>query len=348
MTVTLTAVGPAARDAWRTALSTDPDALVFQTPEWTDCICASGSYEDATRAYTTSDGHHLVLPLLRRRLPGAAGAAASMPFGWGTGGLISSRGYLAPEEAGAVVGDMMRQRPLVIGVRPAPTAAQAWAAVVPPSVTRTHHMSQSVELSGGFGAVWKRVAPTVRSHCRKAERRGVSVQRDDTGQLMSVFDALYRLSVERWADQQHEPLWLARWRARRRDPAAKFRTAAEQLGPACRVWVAWRSGEPIAATVILTHGQHTTMWRGAMDKDAARGTGATELLHQLALEEACASGHRFYHMGDSAPGSGLAHYKSRFGATDLHYTGYRFERLPLSATDRVLRARVKKLLKFRD
>src|SRR5579884_1351173 len=68
--VTLSAVGAGARAAWRSALATDPDALVFQTPEWTDCICASGSYEDATRAYATSDDHHLVLPLLRRRLPG--------------------------------------------------------------------------------------------------------------------------------------------------------------------------------------------------------------------------------------------------------------------------------------
>jgi hypothetical protein len=248
----------------------------------------------------------------------------------------------------AVVADVMRQPTIVIGVRPFPPATEAWDSVVPRHVTQTQHMSQSVNLSGGFAAVWKGAASTVRSHCRKAERRGVSAERDDTGRLMPVFDALYRTSVERWAKQQHEPLWLARWRARRRDSSEKFHTVAGRLGAACRVWVAWRGGEPIASTIILSHGEHATMWRAAMDKDAARGTGATELLHQLALEEACASGQRFYHMGESAPGSGLARYKRGFGAVDLHYSGYRFERLPLTATDRCLRRQVKRLVRFHE
>jgi hypothetical protein len=68
----------------------------------------------------------------------------------------------------------------------------------------------------------------------------------------------------------------------------------------------------------------------------------------LALEEACASDQRFYHLGESAPGSGLAHYKRRFGAVDLHHSSYRFERLPLTATDRFLRTQVKRLIRFRD
>src|SRR5947209_386133 len=53
----LVAVGPAARHLWRDALPHDPDALVWQTPTWMDCVCESGRYEDATRAYATSDGH---------------------------------------------------------------------------------------------------------------------------------------------------------------------------------------------------------------------------------------------------------------------------------------------------
>lgn len=347
MAVKLTAVGPAAREAWRDALVADTGALVSQTPEWIDCICASGRYDDVTRAYLTSDGHQLVLPLVRRRLPGAI-AEGSMPFGWGTGGLICSRGAVTSDDVAAVVADVMRRPTILIGVRPSPVAAEAWDAAVPPRVARTRHMSQSVELTDGFEAVWKRTAPTVRSHYRKAERRGVTAERDDTGRLMPVFDRLYRTSVARWARQQHEPLWLARWRACRRDPKEKFQTVAERLGGACRVWVAWRHGEPIAATVILTHRQHATMWRSAMDKDAARGTGAIELLHLRALAEACEAGQRFYHMGESAPGSSLARNKRGFGAVDVHHSGYRFERLPVTATDRFLRHEVKRLIRFRD
>jgi lipid II:glycine glycyltransferase (peptidoglycan interpeptide bridge formation enzyme) len=114
------------------------------------------------------------------------------------------------------------------------------------------------------------------------------------------------------------------------------------------VWVAWRGGVALAAVIVLTHGRHSTMWRAAMDKDAARGTGATELLHRSAIAEACEQGHRFYHLGDSAPSSELARNKHGYGAANVHYAGYRFERLPLTAADRFVRGQAKRLIGFRE
>lgn len=348
MRVELKAVGAGAREAWEQAVATDPDALASQTPAWMDCVCASGHYEDATRVYETEDGHHLVLPLARRRLPRPVSAVSSMPFGWGSGGLVSSRGRVSVDDVAGVVADLAREPSLLIDVRPSPVAVHAWAPAVPDGAVRIPRMSQIVDLSGGFDKVWHAFSSTVRSNCRKAQRRGVSAERDDTGRLVSIFDRLYRTSVDRWARQQHEPRWLAHWRARHRDPPQKFQQVAERLGPACRVWVAWRGGEPIASVLVLTHGCHSTMWRSAMDKEAVRGTGATELLHQLTIEEACQSGHRFYHLGDSAPSSALARNKKGFGASDARYEGYRFERLPVTAFDRFVRTQAKKVIGFRD
>jgi hypothetical protein len=348
VSVSLIAVGPAARTAWREALERDPDALVSQTPAWMDCVRDSGRYEDATRAYEAADGHLLVLPLARRRLPGVPGVAASMPFGWGTGGLISSRGRLTSADVRDVVAELVGQRMIAIGVRPSPLTAAAWSAALPDHLLRTQHLTQSISLIGGTDAVWSRAAATVRSHCRKAERRGVTLQRDDTGRHIPVFDSLYRMSVERWAREQHEPSWLARWRASRRDPEEKFRSVAARLGRACRVWTAWRAGSPVAAMVVLTHGRHSTMWRAAIDKDAVRGTGANELLHHAVIAEACEEGHRYLHLGDSAPGSKLARNKRGFGTVDMTYAGYRFERLPLTEADQFLRVQVKRAIGFRD
>ncbi len=347
--LTLSGVGDAARAEWNRALGADADALISQTPAWMDCVTASGRYVDASRAYVDNDGHALVLPLARRRVLGAPAVLHSMPFAWGTGGLVSSRS-VETRDVAAVVADLRTRQPaLVVGVRPPPLATETWDEVVPTKVIRTHHMSQSVDLSGGFDEVWNnRFASTVRSHCRKAERRGVTVERDDTGRLAPVFDGLYRKSVDRWATQQHEPVWLARLRAARRDPTAKFRTVAERLGPACCVWIAWREGAPVAGMIVLTHGHHSTMWRAAIDKTAARGTGASELLHKMAFEEACRRGVRFFHLGDSAPGSPLARNKRGFGATELSYVGYRFERLPVTAADQFLRRQAKRAIRFRD
>ena len=84
-----------------------------------------------------------------------------------------------------------------------------------------------------------------------------------------------------------------------------------------------------------------------MDEQLARGTGANELLHRLAIEDACASGRRSYHMGESAPGSSLARFKRGFGAVEQPHAGYRFERVPLTAADALLRRHVKRALRIR-
>jgi hypothetical protein len=85
-----------------------------------------------------------------------------------------------------------------------------------------------------------------------------------------------------------------------------------------------------------------------MDKELIRRTGAGQLLVCRALEEACEAGHRSFNLGDSAPSSALAQTKEHYGGEEVHYAGYRFERLPLTAADRFVRRRVKEVIGFRD
>jgi hypothetical protein len=344
--VRVTAVGPAAREAWQRALAGDGDALVSQTPEWLDCVCACGPFEDATRVYRTEDGRELVLPLARLR---AAPVESSLPFGWSAGGLVTAGPRPSADDVAGVVRDLAGRRALRIAVRPAPGARAVWAAAVGRRAVEAPYTTWSLDLSGGFDEVWKQgFSSSVRGRVRRAERAGIVVESADGGGLIDVFDALYRRSVDRWAQQQHEPLALARWRARRRDPRRKFEEVARRLGPDCRVWVARRDGEAAAAIVVLSHGEHSTYWRGAMDKELVAGTGANELLHRLAIEDACEAGRRFYHMGEAAPESSLARFKRGLGAVAAEGVGYRFERLPLTATDRLVRGAVKRALRFRD
>jgi hypothetical protein len=347
--VKLTAEGPAARGVWNRVLAHDSSATISQTPIWMDCLCASGRWRDITRAYLADDGRELVLPLAGWRRSGdASPVAASMPFGWGTGGLVCQEGRLSAADVAAIVENLSRERPIRTTLRPGPAMEQAWAAGVPQHARRTRHMSQSVELAGDFSAVSSRFSSSLRRNVRKAERGPVTVEWEEGRRLVPVFDALYRTSVARWAERQHEPRVLAQWRARRRDPPSKFQLVAERLGAACRIGVAWRSGVPAAGIIVLTHGEHSTYWRGAMDQALSARTGANELLHCTAIEDACQAGRHWYHMGDSAPASSLAEFKRRLGAEEEHYTGYRLERWPLTAAEELLRTAVKKLLRFRD
>jgi hypothetical protein len=346
--VRLEATGTAARAGWHAALAADAGAaLVSQTPTWLDCVCAVGRYGDATRAYRADDGRLLVLPLARLRgVPAAFAVEASLPFGWSAGGVLSADPVSADDVA-AIVRDLAGRRALRTAVRPSPAAHALWSAAVREPATRTLHMEQTLDLAGGFEHVWtRRFDRKVRSWQRKGERR-LTVEWDDSGALVPVFDALYRASVVRWARQQHEPPRLALWRAARRDPARKFALVAARLGPACRIGVAWRGGEPAAAIVVLSRGINATYWRGAMDRDVAAGTGANELLHVSAIEHACRTGRRFYHLGESAEGSSLARFKRGFGAEERHVHGYRFERWPLTPAENQLRRGVKAVVGFR-
>ncbi|MGB6223949.1 MAG: GNAT family N-acetyltransferase, partial [Pseudonocardiaceae bacterium] len=184
-----------------------------------------------------------------------------------------------------------------------------------------------------FPTVWsKRFTSKVRSNCRKAERRGVVVESDSTGRLIPVFDKLYRSSVDRWAQERGYPLTLMRWLAQRQHPQKKFATVAHRLGERCTVWIAWRHGEPIAGIINLTRGPQVTYWRGAMDKERSRGTGANELLHRCAIEAACASERQSYDFGLSQTDD-LKKFKGTFGAEEVPVHIYYFERLPTVATE---------------
>lgn len=339
----LVATASGARAAWALALAADPGAVVSQTPEWLDAACASARLRDATRAYETDDGRLVVLPLARARaLPAGLAPVASLPFGWGTGGLVGAD--IRGADVAHVLRDLASSTALRLDLRPPPHAHDVWSGAVPRQARRIGHMAQVVDLDG-----WEaRCSSKVRRWCRKAERLGVEVEWDDGGRLVATFDVLYRRSVARWAEQQHEPVALARARAHLRDPPRKFEHVAAHLGAACRVGVASRDGEPAAAIIVLWRGLHTTYWRGAMDKALASRTGANELLHTQAMAHAEAAGARHYHMGDSAPGSSLAEFKRGFGAREEHYDAYRLERVPLTALRDGAAGIVKRALRFRE
>jgi len=345
---------PAPREEWLALLAADPEALPFQHPSWTDAVLETSGGRDASRLYELPSGTRAVLPAVAR--PGevlgrSTGPVllASQPFGWGMGGLVVPGRHLAPTDVAAVFADLAASGALLATLRPAPRRSAAYRVAAPATAVPVAHTAHVLDLDGGFETVWdQRFNGKARRAVRKAERMGVTVEWDASGRLVPVFDELYRRSVQRWAEQQHEPLWLARARARRNDPPRKFAAVAGALGNACRVWVASVAGQPAAAMITLHVGEHAVYWRGAMDKEVAGPARANDLLHRLAIEQATADGARHYHFGDSAPGSGLAQFKESFGALPISYEAYRLERLPISRADALLRGLVKRVLRHQD
>jgi Acetyltransferase (GNAT) domain len=337
---------PVPRQVWRSVLATDPGAVVSQSLAWHDAVLADGHYEDGSVLYEFPSGRQVVLPLARpRRVPGVV---ASWPGGWGIGGPISEGGRVSPDEAAAVLADVARRGTLAARLQFRHQAGDAWLGAL--GRFQAERLACHVlDLDGGFGQVWQhRFRGTARTAIRKAERSGLDVETGHSGRLLGVFTDLYEKSIQRWAAQQHEPLWLSRWRTNRATPPRMMSTVARCFGADFRVWVARSQGTPVAAIIVLAAGGYAKYWRGAMDKRLATKVRANDLLHRLVIEDACEAGYRWYDMGYSRPGSPLATFKEKLGATLYFGHTLRAQRLPVHAAARISRDAAKRVIGFKD
>lgn len=343
-------VSPAPREVWKDMARDDSNAVVTQTPTWLDCICHDGTFSDASRLYEFASGRKVLLPMARRsQLPRRVATEASWPFDWGAGGAIMSGGSPSVDEVHSIFDDLARRPALRVSVRFNVPVHPVWTGPSRAGFTTIDHTTHVLDLAGGFNHVWQhRFRSAVRRNVRKAERSPIDVKVDRSGRFIPIFCDLYEQSIIRWAEQQHEPLPIARWRARHANPPRKFATVAQEFQAACAVWVASLAGEPVAALIVLQHGENAKYWRGAMNKDTASPVRANDLLHRLAIEDACTTGCRSYYMGDSRPGSSLARFKEGFGAIPHAAPTYQRERLPLTAADVRLRRVVKRALGVHD
>ncbi|MCU1600779.1 MAG: hypothetical protein JWO22_1488 [Frankiales bacterium] len=316
-------LSPAPRDLWAAAIAADPLATADGTPAWTDAVTTQG-WRDASRAYLLDDGRSLVLPLVRR-----AGWQASMPPGWGFGGLVGD-GAHDPEVVRQVLADLRTARAVTTRVRPLPQDGAAWGR----GIARRAHV---LDLAPGPDALLAAM--------RKSTRRAVRQEHDVVLGDLDAYELLWHASVERWSTRQGEPLWLGRRRAVLRDPPRRMRVLADHLGDAFRVWVARIDGRPVAANVaVFGRAAHAT--RAVSDTTRAP-SGVMQHLDWLAIQEASARGCSVMHLGESGQSSSLAFYKEGLGAVPHDYAEVRIERLPLTAADRAARTAVKRLIGFR-
>jgi hypothetical protein len=336
--VSIEAEGAAARPDWEHLVAQDANITLAKTPEWIDCICSFGNFSDATLLFRGEDGRRMILPRLRK-----AGIASSVrlfespPHGWDLGaegsGFLSEGGPASRSETRALIQEICRHSGVRTRIMVGRDDAELWVSTAPKTIYSTSRIAQVLDLRGGFPTVWsERFTSKVRSNSRKAERRGVVVESDSAGRLLPVFYTLYRSSIDRWAQDRGLPLTAMRWLAQRRNSQDKFATVARRMGKRCTIWIAWRGGEPLAGIFVLTQGSWATYWRGAMDKERSRGTGANELLHRHAIEDACARGQQTYNFGIYQT-EDLKKFKSSFGAVEVPVRTYYFERLPTAAAE---------------
>ena len=209
---------------------------------------------------------------------------------------------------------------------------------------RTTHVA---DLGSDVDEYFAQLPGTTRRGIRRATRRDARIRVGRGGELLDEHYRLFERSIERWAAHQHEPVWLAKFRGRRRDPIAKLRAIGEHLGDRFCVIVGDVSGVP-AASIIILLGPTVRDTRAAVDVTVAARTGVNDAVHWRAIELAMEYGATSYNMGESGSSAGISAFKERFGAVAVHSGEYRIEHLPLTAADRAARRTVKKLIRFQD
>jgi Acetyltransferase (GNAT) domain len=343
-----TVTSPVPRDVWESVFRSDPGAVVSQSLAWHDAVFSDGRYQDLSLLYEFGSGRRVVLPLARHRWAGPAATVASWPGRWGVGGPLSEGGQVSAAEARAVLADVARRPALAAQIQLRHGADAAWRQES--GELRAEPLGCHVlDLAGGWDQVWQhRFRSTARTAVRKAERGGLAVEVDRSGALLPVFHDLYEKSIQRWAANQREPLWLSRWRTMRATPPSMLAAVARQFGTDCGIWVARKDGVPVAAIIVLKSGAYAKYWRGAMDRELANPARANDLLHRLAIEDACEQGYGWYDMGYSRPGSPLAGFKEKLGAELQYGHTLRTERLPVQAARRKTRDLAKRVIGFKD
>ncbi len=321
-------VSPAPRDIWRGVLADDPGATALQTPEYFDAVLAATGGTDVSRFYQLRDGRQLLLPLVRRRTAFGLNVDAGYPGGFGHGGMLATGGLLA-DDVRTVVPDLKGQS-LSTRIGGAHHTSEQWAAGLLPGVVEEPRRVEIIDLEGldphdpeAFRA--RQFPRKVRSSLRRATRMGVEVEKDSTGRLIDVFHDIYRAWVERWIPRSGLPPLLARRVALRQEPLHKFRTVAARTGDACRVFVAWHQGRPVAASVMLTYGAHGIGWRSYSIKELAAPVSANLLTQVVGMEDALASGCRYVDLGQSGDTSTLLHFKNNLGASPRAVVDLRIE-----------------------
>lgn len=339
-------VSPVPRGKWRSVLAADPSALPEHAPEWVDTMSDEGRYRDASRLYSFADGRETILPLVRRRgIAGLGGWLLSYPPGWGFGGLVG-----AEIDAGMVrevLADLSGLGAQRVAIRPDPLRWQAWAGALDERVLTIPRRAHVIDLAGGVDNAWNSLSKSARRGIRAAETAGVKIETGHGGELLEDYYSLFLISVDRWAQIQHEPRALAHARAKRRDPLNKLQSIGKHLGENFMVTVAYLDGKPAAGSITLFAATaHDT--RSAMDKERVAKTGAGELVQWTTIQKACERGCASYHLGESGESLVLARFKEKFGALPHDYAELRLDRLPWTRVDAALRRAAKRVLGFRD
>jgi hypothetical protein len=141
--------------------------------------------------------------------------------------------------------------------------------------------------------------------CRKAQRGGLTVERDSSPAAIAAYASLYRASSEAWGyatppypDILFEALLASQW---------------------AELWVAREGPKTVGGAVMLRGSDDLLYWSGAMNREY-RHLAPSNALIRAVVEDACERGISYLDFGASTGLSGVEAFKRSFGAEERPYS----------------------------
>lgn len=173
----------------------------------------------------------------------------------------------------------------------------------------THKISMTIPLTADIDALWGQFTHSHRKNIRRAYKNDLSVTSGSLDQLPAFYDVM----EEAWRSHG-TPLYSRDY----------FENVLRTLGDRARVFICLHRGHPVAAALTgCFNGAVEGLWAGG--RPEARSLNANYVLYWEMIRDACARGHRTFHLGRSTAQSGSEEFKSRWNAqaTQLYWYYFR-------------------------
>ncbi len=312
----------ASNSEWDQFAGDSPCATPFHSRAWCESYCAYAP-RYAPRALTVElDGRKLLVPVFVRRGLLRRGpflrAVSSRPGVYG--GPIALDGPLgesAWKSFGAALGASLLGAWECFGNVLDPHAPLA------SDLACGQRSTHLVDLAALPEDVLSSYDSNCRRNVRKAEREGITVQRESGAAARSEYFAMYVASQQRWGE----------------DPERGYRERLFELlerVAGAELWTArTREGELAAGGWFVASRAHVVYWHGAMHERFSPLRPANALHHALIVESR-RRGARYYDFNPSEELEGVQQFKRSFGAREASFATFQWRSSAAATLERWL------------
>jgi FemAB-related protein (PEP-CTERM system-associated) len=290
-------------EAWDRYICARAPECVYLTTAWKQAI--DTSYRHKNFYFGIFDSKRLVgiLPLVLIKAPLGCPRLVSLPY-CDYGGLLADTSVIAEALIDKAV-DQAKQLHAALEIRvPAPCIVMEQALGFYQSTTKCRMI---LELRNPSDLLWDSFTTKLRTKVRRTMKNGFDFQMGKE-ELLSDFYHVFSRNMRDLGSPVHSIHWL--------------RSVLVAFDDRARIGVVYKDSFPVAAGIILSHGNAVTNpWASALrEYDKLR---PNTLLYWNLLKYASDNGFTFFDFGRSTPGNGTYDFKRQWGAVPMPLYWYK-------------------------